>query len=686
MTYSKIALFFQGDLSPSNHIGFTYRDPVLRVTNVVFTWVTTRFQSNQVEQGTPTLITGERSAINFMDAFNADYNAGGTLFEVTRTGSTVEIASKRPSIEFLNPFAQVSPTDNTPLDPQTDPVAVIFTITADNTPVFDIENVVFSEATTNSPCTHFKISVETSEITDRTTGDYTLQTGNTDNPFEFEMLREQALEVFLYGQSNQENSLRYNATQVPSLLNESKFEFIVTNSPNGATLVINDLGTNNLNLEYSLNNTDWQTDNDFYGLLVGNHTIYVRDHLGCSFTKSITITDTSVRVPYFHMPKSNPIRYANRVNWGDCANYKNDENTLCHETEDVEEPKGYCQDWQSCDVVTTQFQTNYNIRVAKVIKEDGSEVLIPVNKMTSNMGLKDSRDARKYNLGSGKTGVYFTTGNLYDYDTSNDTGNDYILNGNLPDWAYVGNYVKVDNAWFLIEEIRTSEEKNAQVIVITNNYTGADVAVITSSVYDLENFEEYEYTIDMVDFLNDTFQVQLVCTDPDFTTITYLSEQQNCKIKQVGSFEIKYRNSTNTDVNFSRGLEYVVRFMVEKVGDVSDDETEANKTDTSAYLSESEIHEVDEFTFSPLPKQMMHLLRLALSHDTVSIRGMRYVKSENLQIEGPLEKTNLYDVVARMIKTNSAFNSNVVQGSAEVNSSDIEIPGLLEHDAGYLKY
>ena len=43
-----------------------------------------------------------------------------------------------------------------------------------------------------------------------------------------------------------------------------------------------------------------------------------------------------------------------------------------------------------------------------------------------------------YDLGGGKTGIYFLVGNLYDYDTDADTGNDYILNGGLPEWGKIG--------------------------------------------------------------------------------------------------------------------------------------------------------------------------------------------------------------------------------------------------------
>lgn len=690
MGYSKLTITFNDNLKVGENLTFSVRNTLSTspfVTDHIFTWVTRRLRKNQVEIGFLTIEggiftnPGESSALNFVNSFQIDLNSTDN-YKVTRNVNVVTIESLIPGLSFENGSYITDPLLINGL-----PV-IDFDIDNFTDDVFVFSNLDFSEATENPPCTHYKVSLQTSTTIDRITGSHTVPTGNTDDPVTFELLRGESFKLKLFSEDGQEIILGYLSNQVPSRLNAAKFNFVITNSPAGATLVVNNEDIFNLNLEYSLDDITWKSENEFTGLLKGDYTLYVRDNLGCSFSKVFSIdgVSLSVRVPYFKMPKSNAMRYANRVTWDDCANYKTDENTLCHETEDVEEPKGYVQDWQSCDVIPTQFKTSYSNITATLIKKDNTEVDLPISKKTSNMGLKDSRDARKYDLGDGKTGLYFLDGNLYDFDNGADTGDDYVLNGLLTEWAQAGNYVKVDDVWFLIEDTITDEDKNAQVIVYSSSYTGEDVAVIAGSVYDLENFEEYEYTIDMVNYIDDCFQVQLICEDASFKTITQLSEHQHCAIKKPGTIEIKYKNSTNTDVNFSRGLEYTLRFLREKVSAKIDDETEVNKTDKSAYLSESEIHEVDDFLFSPLPKQMMYLLLYALSHDTVSINGVSYVKSESLNVDGPLEKTNLYEVTASMLKLNSAFNTNLVSGTTAISGRDIEIPGLIEHDDGYIKY
>jgi hypothetical protein len=60
-------------------------------------------------------------------------------------------------------------------------------------------------------------------------------------------------------------------------------------------------------------------------------------------------------------------------------------------------------------------------------------------------------------------------------------------------------------------------------------FSGIDTNVIVSSVYNDFNYEVYEFTIDMVNYLNQTIQVKY--TDSRFETITHLSEKNRCSSK-----------------------------------------------------------------------------------------------------------------------------------------------------------
>jgi len=350
--------------------------------------------------------------------------------------------------------------------------------------------------------------------------------------------------------------------EAPKFLNPDDFSASVIQSPDdiiSATILKSTF--DDLVLEYSLDGIDWQSSNTFNSLSIGNYTLYVRDNFGCSFQKDFSVNAFgSGTLPYFYISKSNSIRFANRITWGDAANYKTDENTLSNEAFAKDDSLAYqeIQQFQSADVITTQFKSNYNTNTAKIIKSDLTEIEVPVFKKTNNMGVKDKRDARLYDLGNGKTGIYFTSGNTYDFDT-NTVASTHFLNGTLPSWAVSGNYILVNNDWFLIEETVFDETKNADVIVILDNYSGTDIAVVAGSIYNIFNYDVYEFTIDMVNYIDQYFQVRINNTSPNFTEIIHLSEKIWCKVKHDKVLEIRYSNSTNTDMFYATGIVNLIR-------------------------------------------------------------------------------------------------------------------------------
>jgi hypothetical protein len=386
---------------------------------------------------------------------------------------------------------------------------------------------------------------------------------------------------------------------------------------------------------------------------------------------------------FFYISKANSIRYANRITWGDSENYKKDENTLSCEV-DVQLAYTELQQFQSADVITTQFKSNYSSNVASVEKENGAIINVPIVKKTNNIGIKDKRDARKYNVGGGKTGVYFVSGNRYDYDTNVVIGPNE-LNGLLPEWAQIGNYFEISSIWYLIENIVFDDTKNAYVIVFTNTYDGNDVNVIVSSIYNRFNYEVYEYSIDMVDYIDQKFRVKLVSSDPNFRTITHLSEVIWCKVKHENVLEIRYRNTTNTDIMYSTGIVHKIRIPYLKISGKLDESSEVHKTDTDAILLNSDMYEVDDFLFEPVTKEIWRKIMIALSHEIVLINGVGYVKNGSFNTEGPLEQSNLYVLTATMIKTGNVYNSQT-GGNLDFNGSEVEVPGLISTESGYVSY
>ena len=681
MRYSEIQVTFNQDLPIGAILGIGVNGTNSNY-EIIHEWVNIRSSSYKVSQGIPTSIVGERSAINYADAFLLD---AGNYYVVSRLLNVVTI--KVPSgnyfygnVYYTDLYSPVSLLDvftgQIVLVPNHPSIGIVSSnITPD---LFTIDSVVLSPAVT--PCSHVKVTITTNVLATKMLSPNVINS-NTNNPIVFEILRGgNAINLLL------ENA---NGTQVgqsiiiPSLLNPSNFQVNVNNSPNGASVFIENTNTQGLVLEYSLDNIVWKSENVFSGLAVGNYTAYVRDNFGCLISIPFMVDEFGIQSPFLYISKSNSFRFANRITWGDSENYKNDENTLSCEV-DVKLAYKEIQQFQSADVITTQFKSNYSSNISTIINENLSVVNVPVIKKSNNIGIKEKRDARKYNLGNGKTGLYFISGNIYDYNT-NAIVSTYSLIGLTPEWAVIGNYFQISNIWYLIEEIIFDQSKNADVIVFSNNYTGQEVNVIVGTIFNRENYDVYEFEIDMVNYIDKKFRVQLVNTNTNFPTITHISELIWCKVKHEKVLEIKYRNTTNTDIFYSTGIEHKIRIPYIKINGKSDESSEIHKTDDNAILLNADLYEVDEFLFEPVTKEIWRKIMQALSHEIVSINGVSYVKNGGFNTEGPLEQSNLYLLTASMIKSKNVYNSQS-GGNLGFDGSSVEVPGLIATESGYLKY
>ena len=640
----------------------------------IFKWKYIRSAAFEVTIGTNTATIGERTAINFIESLNLDFPG---RYSITRIANKVIINSNIQDLEFNNPYAYFiellldGNIENIDAD-------ISWQIFNDISPAFTIDSVILSPAVT--PCSHVKVTITTNQLATIMYSPFVINP-NTINPIVFEILRSGTRKNIILENASGKQNGQY--LEIPSLLNPSNFQVNVNNSPNGASVFIENTNTQGLVLEYSLDNIVWKSENVFSGLAVGNYTAYVRDNFGCLISIPFMVDEFGIQSPFLYISKSNSFRFANRITWGDSENYKNDENTLSCEV-DVKLAYKEIQQFQSADVITTQFKSNYSSNISTIINENLSVVNVPVIKKSNNIGIKEKRDARKYNLGNGKTGLYFISGNIYDYNT-NAIVSTYSLIGLTPEWAVIGNYFQISNIWYLIEEIIFDQSKNADVIVFSNNYTGQEVNVIVGTIFNRENYDVYEFEIDMVNYIDKKFRVQLVNTNTNFPTITHISELIWCKVKHEKVLEIKYRNTTNTDIFYSTGIEHKIRIPYIKINGKSDESSEIHKTDDNAILLNADLYEVDEFLFEPVTKEIWRKIMQALSHEIVSINGVSYVKNGGFNTEGPLEQSNLYLLTASMIKSKNVYNSQS-GGNLGFDGSSVEVPGLIATESGYLKY
>lgn len=679
MANSKIIIEFISIPSVGDNLNFA---ELTNFQQFIETFKTQRFAAYQckIPDATDVSIEGEPPVYIysgfisqfFKTAFNLDYNTSN-LFTVTVTNGPTASGLGTVTIEanYLNAIFEEVHT----------PPCINLTIqNEDYVAPFEIDSIQFSEASTN-PCQNVQVSVTTSELIDQVISPVLPSGTVIANPLIFDWPRNQTFNLNITNSIGlQANSL---GIQTPSFLSSSNFDIVINNSPSGATVIINNQNTFGLVISYSLDNTTFQSQNIFSGLADGDYTLYVKDNFGCSFSKAFHVDEFGIQSPYFYYSKSNSIRMANRVVWGDSANYKNDENTLSCEAE-VDMPKTEIQYFQSADVITCQFRSNFSTRTVKVIKNDDTEDVIPIVQKTQFIGVKDKRDGIKFNAGNGKTGLYFTTGNIYDYTTNAVTGT-HQLNGTLPEWAVQGNYFFIGGLFFEIESIIYDESKNADVIIFSGVYTGAQQNVITSAVYNLQPYEVYEFSIDMVNYIDQYIRVKLENSDPNFVTITYLSEILFIKIRHQQTLEIRYKNATNTDVMYSTGIQHLIRLRYIKFGGKSEDQNENHKTDSDVKLLNADLYEGDEILFEPLTKEMWRKAMIALSHENVLINGVAYVKNGQFSTEGPLGQTNWYVLTANMLKSSNVYNS-LTTGSTGFNGIDTEIPGLIQSETGFIRY
>lgn len=666
-TYSELRLFFYKDIPLGTTMSFDGAS-----TNNHFIWVSFRYAPNQVTLGEPTFIAGERAAINFMEAFNADYNSTG-LYEVVRSALVVTIKAKSPTVMFDNFEASV---DNTYISPSIANYA--------GSP-FTLDSLTFEEATVNPKCTHYKVSIETSLLTKTVTGTISLS-NNTNNPFTFERLRGQGFNLKLTEEGFQSLNVVRSNNNVPSVLLSSNFNLSINNSPSGATLIVTNTGLNGLELEYSLDDDNWQSSNTFVGLLSGDYTLYIKDNFGCATSIPFNINyenqspQVANRDPFSYYSDTNSILMVEL----DGSNYNTENNRLSNQYFSINPKLAHPEYhlFKPSHKITCQLISSYSEVEVYVVKENGDEDNIYVNKFTKNIGRKDARDAIKFNAGNGKTGIYFNSGKLYDYDTDSYEGNDYALFGGLPEWATIGNFFKIGSGNYKIENIYYDEDLSAEVLLIDESYTGDFTNIITKAIFNRQGYEVFEWTIDMASYSNQTFQVKSIETHEGFETKTRISEKILVKNHHNDTVEIISCHTKNTDVFYKTGIKHYALVHTASISGEHDDPSEVNNGDDSSSLISTKTHEMLMFDFDLLSLPGYRQLVRLLSNDIVMIEGVQFIKNGGLEKEGPIEESNLYKLKAKMLYANNSIST--YNGGVEMVVDDInfDIPNIKITDSG----
>lgn len=420
--------------------------------------------------------------------------------------------------------------------------------------------------------------------------------------------------------------------------------------------------TNGLELEYSLNGADWQTESVFTELLEQNYFLQARDIYGCTALIPFTIETGSIIVPdpasddYFSYPKSNSIRMSIIEDWDNCTINKNDKNTLsCDAIDDVKYKE--LQTYRSCDKITLQFKNNYSDLVIRTT--DNSEI-ISLNQKTNNRDIKESMDAKTKQIDGTRVGVYFVSGNTYDYDSGVING-DYSLNGDLPNWVKIGGIIEIGSIVYLISDLYFDDVLGYNMAVLYTQMTDSDKIIKTQ--YNNFRYDVYECIIDMAG--RTTLQISVYFDG----SIKMLSETIKIDDYVTNLALIRYSMPYNTDMFFASGIEPIIRFLIDTSQAGGENESDNYITDVDVDQTKSSNYEIEVIRLLPLTKEVARLAMLIFSHKNININGIDYTKKE-IEIESQ-GRSNLYVVTGTFYVRESGLGRN------EFGVDNIEIPELL---------
>jgi len=455
----------------------------------------------------------------------------------------------------------------------------------------------------------------------------------------------------------------------PSYLNAGLVSLQVVNNS-----VVISTSTSDLDpLQYSLNDVDYQTSNVFNNLTNGDYTLYIKDPFNCKTTTTFTIEigeDGTIVIPepFFDYSKANAIRMAKREEWDECTLFKNSNNTLsCEVIDDVKHTE--YQRFKDCDVVTLQFKSNYD---DLEIHTSDDNLIQPLLQKSNNIGIKQSMDCKIADLGDNNYGVYFIAGDTYNYDTGGNLNEPYVLNGELPQFAKIGNIITISNINYTIVNVNYNEDLRVeQLIIVSTALTGVTSSII-KAIYNIYDYEIYEVAIAM------TGRTELNIEVYYDGKLKLSSEQILIDDYSSNLVHLAWSMDYNTDMFYATGIVPHARLLIDTIKAGIKNEGESYETDSDSFLIDSDNYEVDIFKFLPTTKEMTRCIVLWLSSNNLDIRGIGYRK-ESIEIEA-LERSNLYVVTANLVLRGTGLYED------RIGSANVEIVELIKTNADeYIK-
>ena len=388
-------------------------------------------------------------------------------------------------------------------------------------------------------------------------------------------------------------------------------------------------------LQFSINDTGWQTANVFEDLEEGYYTIRVRDAFGCEKSYYRYNTGQSNNTPppdNIYISESNSIRFVKNE-----GNLPNVYNSFSFSESDI---NPFTHIFKNDEIIKTEIRGSY---------QDLESNHGTIEKIVANIGITDSRDALFFNQ-NGFVAVLFESGNLYTDGVESGT---YDLNGSLPEWGIVGNWVNTPYGLLQIQENAFLDNGNEILILNSTFSIVTPTTQIINCTYNREIYDIFIHTMDISEFTDDCFYIEIFNNE----NIFYRSETIQVFSEMPSMFRLMtWRNSKNTDIYYSSGIEMSAWIPISRIIELSDGDVETLKSDSRVFTIRNTNYKAIQVIIENLTRGMARKINLALKHDTLTINEIQYTLVESPEIEN-YGTSVFYKISAKLIEKGEIFNS-----------------------------
>lgn len=671
MANAQMIIYFADKVYPGENIDIQYKlgDGTSRAMYEV--WVSgPRQAAFQVSEGqSPYLgiIAATEAATNFANSMSLDYS---NIVDVARSNADVTLTMKSDAYSFTWLLTDIVSVDFEIVEATTSPIKVI--------------QEVVSEAVVE-PCSYLNLLVETDVLAVRYYS-YGTWKDNTENPFNTSLYRGTRSTVTVENADGSTAVLNNGQPFDYDKLSVDNIGINVSVNITGATVTVEATNVIGLELEYSLDGSNWTSSNVFTGQPEGAGLMWVRDQFGCEVAKDYVVTALGTRSPFLYISEANSLNFILQENINECEGvYSNVTNTFASKN-NVLLPSCTETLISKCDPkITSQLKSNFeNINVT-LRSEVGVETEVPVVKMSGNINRFQSMDCTIYNYGENQMGVFFTSGNTYAEDGQ--INGSYALNGNLPDFAVLGNYITINGNTYQIKSILYDDRSYIQkrVIVLEAFYSGDIASAIIDCYYDVLPYEVYQFDIDFSLLDVGLYDVKVVNSSESMDDIIYLTENINVADNHEDTLPIVYYNANNRDIFYKWKIENFIRVPYLGKSAVPKSESEISLGDNGAYVVDSRIYKSYEIKFGDHVESIMRKIEIATGCEFVFIAGEGFVGDDALEYER-VGETNLYTISKTMVQSGTNYSTRDTGDSGvDADYTNFNIPPFVTDGIGFIK-